>query len=103
MDLLQHPPAAASHRTQPWHRQPDALVRFQRGLPRLGQVYGSSETAGIAWRDAPDAPYALIAHWTRPDTRAHERLRLSGHATPRAFALGAGLTRNAQGKRGGWL
>ena len=28
-------------------------------LVRLLQIYGSSETAGLAWRDAPDQPYTL--------------------------------------------
>ena len=32
----------------------DALA--ERGLSRLTEVYGSSETAGIAWRDAPREP-----------------------------------------------
>lgn len=68
---------------------PDATAQALAGLglQRLVQVYGSSETAGIAWRDAPAAAYELMAHWTRPDAQAHELLRLSGHAAPRAFAL----------------
>lgn len=35
------------------------------GLQRLVQVYGSSETAGIGWRDVPAAPYRLLPHWSR--------------------------------------
>ena len=35
----------------------------ERGLSRMTEVYGSSETAGIAWRDAPDAPYDLMPQW----------------------------------------
>ncbi|MBF9029971.1 4-coumarate--CoA ligase [Rhodobacterales bacterium HKCCE3408] len=30
------------------------------GLTRLIEVYGSSETGGIGWRDSADAPYRLI-------------------------------------------
>ncbi|KDB50509.1 4-coumarate-CoA ligase [Sphaerotilus natans subsp. natans DSM 6575] len=62
-----------------------ALTRC--GLQRLVQVYGSSETAGIAWRDAPAAHYELMAHWTRPDNQAHDLLRHSDAGDTRAFAL----------------
>ncbi len=31
-----------------------------RGLTRLVEVFGSTETAGVGWRDAPDAPFALF-------------------------------------------
>ena len=41
-----------------------AEVLAERGLSRLTEVYGSSETAGIAWRDAPDEPYGLMPQWT---------------------------------------
>ncbi len=37
------------------------------GLERLIEVYGSSETAGIGWRDAPEAAYALFDYWQRGD------------------------------------
>ena len=33
------------------------------GLSRMTEVYGSSETAGIAWRDAPDEPFGLMPQW----------------------------------------
>jgi 4-coumarate--CoA ligase len=35
------------------------------GLARLVQVYGSSETAGVGWREDPDAPYVLFPYWSR--------------------------------------
>lgn len=35
----------------------------QRGLARMVEVYGSSETAGIATREALDAPFQLMPHW----------------------------------------
>jgi len=68
---------------------PDATAQalVDLGLHRLVQVYGSSETAGIAWRDAPAAPYELMTHWTRSDVRPHELLRLSEPTAPRAFVL----------------
>lgn len=34
-------------------------------LHRLVQVYGSSETAGIGWRERADDPYRLMPHWAR--------------------------------------
>ncbi len=33
------------------------------GVMRLLQVYGSTETAGIAWRDDPNTPFTLMPHW----------------------------------------
>lgn len=33
-------------------------------LARMVEVYGSSETAGIGWRDAPEAPFALLPRWS---------------------------------------
>ncbi|MBK5920105.1 hypothetical protein CCR80_03500 [Rhodothalassium salexigens] len=35
------------------------------GLERLIQLYGATETAGLAWRDAPDAAFRLMARWVR--------------------------------------
>ena len=41
----------------------DLWPRLQRlGLSRLVEVYGSTETAGIAWRDDPAQPFALLEH-----------------------------------------
>ena len=46
---------------------PDNTARevLTGGFARLVQVYGSSETAGVGWRDAPDAPYQLLPGWWR--------------------------------------
>jgi len=67
---------------QGWHFPPDvvgvtstapcppelARAVLASGLARLVQVYGSSETAGVGWRDDPEAPYALFPFWSRtPD------------------------------------
>jgi long-chain acyl-CoA synthetase len=61
------------------------------GLQRLVQVYGSSETAGIAWRDAPAAHYELMAHWMRSEGQANELLRVSSSVSsnmaPRTFPM----------------
>ena len=43
---------------------PSLIIELQaQGLARMTEVYGSSETAGVAWRDAPDAPYRLMPQW----------------------------------------
>lgn len=38
-------------------------------LERLVEIYGSSETGGIASRERPQAPFALLGHWRRNDAR----------------------------------
>lgn len=38
---------------------------LQVGLQRLVQVYGSSETAGVGWRDRAELPYRLFGFWQR--------------------------------------
>jgi len=37
------------------------------GLSRLIEIYGSSETAGIGWRDDPTAPFRLLDYWRVTD------------------------------------
>jgi long-chain acyl-CoA synthetase len=44
-----------------------AVALRSLGLPAIVEVYGSSETAGIAWRDAPDAPFRLLPRWRPGD------------------------------------
>ena len=50
---------------------PDALADTlaAAGL-RLLQVYGSSETAGVGWRDRAGSPFTLLPYWTRTDDAA---------------------------------
>lgn len=40
-----------------------------RGLSTLIEIYGSTETAGLAWRAEPGAPFALLPHLTRAGDR----------------------------------
>ena len=40
-----------------------AVALAAAGLSRLLQVHGSSETAGLGWRDDPCGPYTLMPHW----------------------------------------
>lgn len=42
-----------------------AVALAAAGLSRLLQVHGSSETAGLGWRDDPYGPYTLLPHWQR--------------------------------------
>ena len=44
---------------------PLALELGEAGL-RLLQVLGSSETAGVGWREEAGAPFVLLPYWTRP-------------------------------------
>jgi long-chain acyl-CoA synthetase len=62
---------------------PDELARAlaATGLQRLLQVYGSSETAGIGWRDAPGSPFRLMPHWQRDAYDAPSLVRLATDGT----------------------
>lgn len=71
---------------------PDVLARdlVDQGLESLLQVYGSSETAGIGWRDCADDAFALLPHWQRSDspaTGATSTLSRSGPGGPFAPVL----------------
>lgn len=47
---------------------PEALAAgLAAGGLRLLQVYGSSETAGVGWRDRAGAPFALLPFWDGAD------------------------------------
>ncbi len=54
------------------------------GLHRLVEVYGATETGGIAWRDNANAPFRLLPHLTRGDDHSVQK-SLGGAA--RRFAL----------------
>ena len=65
---------------------PDLLAAdlLGRGLQRLLQVYGSSETAGIGWRDVPGGAYRLMPFWSRAGDGIQ---RLHADGSMRAAAL----------------
>jgi 4-coumarate--CoA ligase (photoactive yellow protein activation family) len=47
---------------------PDALAAALAAAGvRLLQVYGSSETAGVGWRETAGAPFTLLPYWSRAD------------------------------------
>ncbi len=56
----------------------------EEGLNRLVEVYGSTETGGIAWRDDANAPFRLFPHVARDDERS---VRKSTGSTERRHAL----------------
>jgi len=56
------------------------------GLARLVQVYGSSETAGVGWRDDPQGDYGLFPYWSR-DERSDNLVRACPDGTSKAVAL----------------
>jgi long-chain acyl-CoA synthetase len=68
---------------------PDELARALTGtgLQRLLQVYGSSETAGIGWRDAPGSPYRLMPHWQRDATDASVLVRFATDGTRCPYSM----------------
>ncbi len=39
------------------------------GLTRWVEVYGSTETAGVGWREDPEAPFELQPYWRRVEDR----------------------------------
>ena len=57
------------------------------GLQRLVQVYGSSETAGIGWRDTPAGPFRLMPHWSRLGGDDHVLQRLQSQGVHRSQPL----------------
>lgn len=50
-----------------------AVAVQDAGLKRFIQVYGSTETAGVAWRDSSEATYQLLPYWRRADDASVER------------------------------
>lgn len=57
---------------------PPELIRalIERGLSEMIEVYGSSETSGIAVRSWPDRGYRLMPHWKPEDYQASDSASL---------------------------
>ena len=67
-----------------------ARAALATGLTRLVQIYGSSETAGVGWRDAPAGGYTLFPYWSRevrPDLQPEGLVRQCPDGTRRPAAL----------------
>lgn len=60
------------------------------GVQRTIEIYGSTETGGIGWRDAADAPFVLMSRWKREDA---DRLRPVGTGTGTGTGTSDGETR----------
>ncbi len=54
------------------------------GLRRLFEVYGSTETGGIGWRDHEDAAFRLFSNWSKMD---EDRIRKQEGSEVHAFEL----------------
>ncbi|MBC7501545.1 MAG: 4-coumarate--CoA ligase [Herminiimonas sp.] len=55
------------------------------GLDRLLQIYGSSETAGVGWRDSAANNYRLFSHWHRSMSDANELIRVTSESRHTLF------------------
>lgn len=44
---------------------PDLFADLQQQRVRLTEIYGSSETAGVGWRDQPNGAFTLLPCWRR--------------------------------------
>jgi long-chain acyl-CoA synthetase len=59
--------------------RPETAERLRRaGLAGMVEIYGSTETAGIGWRAAPDDPFRLFDDWRRAGEGALVRQRSDG-------------------------
>ena len=78
---------------------PDEVARAvaKAGIARLVQVYGSSETAGVGWRDSPDADYRLFPYWEAGEDHAH-LMRTCADGRRAAYALQDKLAWSAPGR-----
>jgi long-chain acyl-CoA synthetase len=59
-------------------------VLYANGLGRLVDVYGSTETGGIAWREDGNRPFRLMPHITRDD---EHNVRKATGGSSRSYAL----------------
>lgn len=50
--------------TAPLHGEVSATLRTL-GAARVLEIYGSTETGAVAWRDHPHDPFRLLSQWTR--------------------------------------
>ncbi|WP_027867408.1 AMP-binding enzyme [Massilia alkalitolerans] len=78
---------------------PDEVARavMDAGLARLVQVYGSSETAGVGWRNSPDEDYRLFPYWEAGMDGAQLE-RCGADDRRRSFALQDRLAWSAPGR-----
>lgn len=63
----------------------EVALALDGGGLRLVQVYGSSETAGVGWREAAGEPYRLFPYWQAVDGMSVARPGKDGE--PESYAL----------------
>ena len=56
-----------------------------QGLERMVEIYGSTQTAGVAWRDKPTEPLRLYAYWSLREDGKLLRADPDLAAPPRVF------------------
>ncbi|MFL6707547.1 MAG: AMP-binding protein [Massilia sp.] len=66
---------------------PLATALTQAGLARLVQVYGSSESAGVGWRESAAAPYRCFPYWQRAPADAPVLERAMPDGSRQVFRL----------------
>jgi len=78
---------------------PDEVARAvaDAGVARLVQVYGSSETAGVGWRESPDGDYRLFPYW-EAGSDAATLCRLLPDGSRASYALQDKLAWSAPGR-----
>ena len=57
--------------TAPLPADTAAAIRRQYANATLIEVYGSSETAGLAWRQQDNTPFTLLSFWTLSQQQEH--------------------------------
>ena len=77
---------------------PDLLAEaLARAGLRLVQIYGSSETAGVGWRERAFEPFTLLPYWARTDDASQLARALPGGASAR-YPLQDRLEWQAEGR-----
>lgn len=63
-----------------------APILREKNLHRLVEIYGSSETAGVGWRQSSSEPFGLFAHWI-PTGQSTLLMRRSSDGSTRYVGL----------------
>jgi 4-coumarate--CoA ligase (photoactive yellow protein activation family) len=68
---------------------PASLIRAlqAKGFDRIVEIYGSTETAGVGYRDSPDQPFVLFPFWERAaESEGSDLRRLDANGEGRELA-----------------
>lgn len=84
--LLSPPPPGVGCLTSTAPCPPVVFAELRRlGFTDLTEIYGSSETGAMGSRDAGDAPFTLLPHWSRADDENLLRADPAGGEATRYF------------------